>query len=174
MYIVCNVLIVCCMTSYVNMWHVDSERVLGLYILYDVPCVRCMTINISVNGRLMFWRVFSNYLSKSETMYIMKSVLLSKSTFWSLQCMYSTKMQKKRSLPSHRSCFNSSLFDDGHSQIPGQSESQELHFGHLYVFILKWQMQSDKKYCTVRLWQIIVEENTPPPCRGFMGYKTGL
>ncbi len=55
-------------------------------------------------------------------------------------------MQKKSFLfKCHHSCFHSSLFNYRHSQIPGQSESQELHFGQLYVFILKWQMHSNKK-----------------------------
>lgn len=63
MYIVCNVPIVCCMTSYVNMWRVDFGSVLGLYILYDVPCVRCMKkINISFNGCLIFWVFFFFFL----------------------------------------------------------------------------------------------------------------
>lgn len=35
------------------------------------------------------------------------------------------------------SCFDSALFHYSHCQIPGQSESQELHFGQLHVFILK-------------------------------------
>lgn len=44
------------------------------------------------------------------------------------------------------SCFYCSLFDDSHSQIPGQSESQELHLGQLYVLLLTRQthMKSEK------------------------------
>lgn len=42
-------------------------------------------------------------------------------------------------------CFHRSLFDYRLSQIPGQSESQELHFGHLYVFLLQRQKHSNKK-----------------------------
>lgn len=91
MYIVCNVPIVYCMTSYVNTWRVDFGRVLGLYILYDVPFVRYMKINISFNGCLMFGDDSTIF----TTEYIMKSVLLSKSTFWLLEFIYNTKMQKK-------------------------------------------------------------------------------
>lgn len=69
--------------------------------------------------------------------YIMKSVLLLKSKFWSLEFYVQYKMQKKNvSFESRHSCFHSALFDYSHSQIPGQSESQELHFGQLHVFIL--------------------------------------
>lgn len=68
--------------------------------------------------------------------YKMKSVLLLKSNSWSLEFYVQYKMQKKMLLKSRHSCFHSALFDYSHSQIPGQSESQELHFGQLHVFIL--------------------------------------
>lgn len=38
------------------------------------------------------------------------------------------------------SCLHGSFFDDSHGQIPGQRESQKLHFGLLHIFLLKTQM----------------------------------
>lgn len=38
---------------------------------------------------------------------------------------------------NHLSCFYCSFFDNSWSQISGQSESQQLHFGHLNVLLLE-------------------------------------
>lgn len=47
--------------------------------------------------------------------------------------------------------FHRALFDDSHGQIPRQSQSQQLHFSQLHVFILKPQkcgrLQIRKQMC---------------------------
>lgn len=92
----------------------------------------------------------------------MKSVLLSKNTFWSLEFYVQYKNAKRQPFFSKVtiSCFYSSLFDDSPSQIPGQREPQELHFGQLSIFILKWQMHSNKEHngLTVTLHQTLVSQ----------------
>lgn len=49
--------------------------------------------------------------------------------------------------------FHRALFDDSHGQIPRKSESQELHFSQLHVFILKPQkcgrLQILKQMCII-------------------------
>lgn len=53
--------------------------------------------------------------------------------------LYTVQKCKRKSLlvKVTLSCFHGSLLDDRLSQIPGQSESQELHFGHLDIFLLR-------------------------------------
>lgn len=98
--------------------------------------IYCMTIK-SLHG----WFDVLKLLKKSLiSVSIMKSILLSKSTFW-LFFLYTVQKCKRKSLlvKVTLSCFHGSLLDDRLSQIPGQSESQELHFGHLDIFLLRWQ-----------------------------------
>lgn len=55
--------------------------------------------------------------------------------------------------------LHGALFDYGHRQIPGQSQSEQLHFGHFHIFILKWKTWSQiriQSICniTVERWKI--------------------
>lgn len=113
-------------------------------------------INISFNGCPIFWvkNFFFNFSNTGlqevrflnnahhEKCFIIKEHIL---ITWIL-CTVQKCKKKTLSFQSHHSCFYSSLFDYSLSQIPGQSEPQELHFGQLNVFILKWQMHSKKKH----------------------------
>lgn len=77
-------------------------------------------------------------------MNMVKTVLLLKSKFWS-QILCTIQKGQKVSFESQQSCFHGALFDYSHCQIPGQGESQELHFGQLHVFILRMATKLEVK-----------------------------
>lgn len=70
------------------------------------------------------------YIHNEKCFIIKEQILIT----WILCTVQNAK--ENVSFESRHSCFHSALFDYSHSQIPGQSESQELHFGQLHVFIL--------------------------------------
>lgn len=83
----------------------------------------------------------TNHLQKGQiSMSIMKCFIIKEHIVINDSLIYTVQKCKVKLLYFHRS-----LFDYRLSQIPGQSESQELHFGHLYVFLLQRQKHSNKK-----------------------------
>lgn len=117
MYIVCNVPIVCCMTSYVNMWRVDFERVRSVHTVW---CAMC---SLHEKNKY-FFQWMSDILSHSFFLYrfvkyrITRTQIFKQCTLWKvfyyqrthfdhLNFMYSTKMQKDN-LSFQKSPFHAS------------------------------------------------------------------